>query len=35
MSYTEILYEENGPIGTIELFFQKEFTKFRDLSHME
>ena len=25
----------NGPIGSIELFFQKEFTKFRDLSNLE
>ncbi|WP_416196596.1 replicative DNA helicase [Selenomonas sp.] len=34
---TEVIIAKhrNGPIGTIELFFQKEFTKFRDLSHME
>ena len=34
---TEVIIAKhrNGPIGTIELFFQKEFTKFRDLSRME
>ena len=34
---TEVIIAKhrNGPIGTIELFFQKEFTKFRDLSNME
>ena len=34
---TEVMISKhrNGPIGSIELFFQKEFTKFRDLSNLE
>jgi replicative DNA helicase len=30
-----IAKHRNGPVDTIQLFFQKEFTKFRNLSHME
>ena len=31
---TEVIIAKhrNGPIGTVELFFQKELTKFRDLA---
>ena len=34
---TEIIIAKhrNGPVDSIQLFFQKEFTKFRDLSRME
>ena len=34
---TEVLISKhrNGPIGSVELFFQKEFTKFRNLSNIE
>ncbi len=34
---TEVMISKhrNGPIGSIELFFQKEFTKFRSLSNLE
>lgn len=34
---TEVIIAKhrNGPIGTVELFFQKEFTKFRTLSKIE
>lgn len=34
---TEVMISKhrNGPIGSIELFFQKEFTRFRDLSNLE
>ena len=34
---TEVIIAKhrNGPVGTVKLFFQKEFTKFRDISYRE
>ncbi|MBQ1511006.1 MAG: replicative DNA helicase, partial [Selenomonadaceae bacterium] len=34
---TEVIIAKhrNGPVDTVSLFFQKEFTKFRDLSRMQ